>query len=76
MTTKLKSTDFISAKCYPFKSWSNYDNNIDIKKLPLDESWKTNLFNELFEMPEFDILNEYINEEKLKYEIFPYQKSI
>jgi len=69
--TKLKLTDFISAKCYQFKSWKDID-NIDIKNIELDEMWKDKLFNELFKMPEFDILNEYLNEEKLKYEIFPY----
>jgi uracil-DNA glycosylase len=66
-----KINDFISAKSYSYKSWNN-NTNIDIKNLPLDTKWKTNLFDELFEMPEFDILNEYLNEEKHQYEIFPY----
>lgn len=73
MTTN--NIQIIDAKSYHYKSWLTY-NYISLKDLPLNDKWKEKIFNEIFKMKKIKILNNFLNNEKKLYEIFPYPELI
>ena len=62
----------IDANCYPFKSWTDYGKDVEINNLKLANSWRDELFDELFAEPAFKQIHTSILADSKDNLVFPY----